>query len=133
MRYLLDANIFIAVISHENRVVMRRMAMLHHQIAVSTIVLHELYFGAYNSQRIESNLAKITEIGLTRLEFSVDDAKCAGNIRANLRRAGKPIGTLDTLIAGQALARGLVMVTANVKEFSRVQGLQIENWTEEHA
>ena len=62
------------------------------------------------------------------LEFDEDDARCAGEIRDLLRRAGTPIGPYDTLIAGQALARDLTLVTHNTREFSRVSGLRLEDW-----
>lgn len=62
------------------------------------------------------------------LEFDRDDARCAGSIRARLASAGQPIGPYDVLIAGQALARGLILVTRNTREFARVPDLQVENW-----
>lgn len=62
------------------------------------------------------------------LPFELKDSERAGEIRANLQRKGTPIGSYDVLIAGQALARNLVLITHNVKEFQRVEGLQFEDW-----
>ncbi len=63
------------------------------------------------------------------IPFDKEDAIAAGNIRATLALAGTPIGPFDTLIAGQALCRGLTLVTANTREFSRVEGLRVEDWS----
>jgi len=62
------------------------------------------------------------------LEFGEEDARYAGEIRNTLERMGRPIGTYDVLIAGQALSRKMTLVTANVKEFGRVKGLEWEDW-----
>ncbi|MEO5938820.1 MAG: type II toxin-antitoxin system VapC family toxin [Sphingomonas sp.] len=129
MLYLPDTNILIAVITRRHPAVIRRMAELRDDIGLSTIVLHELYFGAFNSARIESNLAELIALGLPVLPLDENDARTAGEIRARLKQAGTPIGPYDVLIAGQALARGLTVVTANRREFDRVQGLTVEDWT----
>ncbi len=63
------------------------------------------------------------------LEYSEQDSQAAGEIRADLERKGRRIGEYDTLIAGQAYARGLTLVTANTREFRRVKGLAVEDWT----
>ena len=72
--------------------------------------------------------ALLTQLNI--LDFTTQDAVHAGEIRESLRREGKPIGPYDMLIAAQALTRGLVMVTGNTREFSRVAGLRVENWLE---
>lgn len=128
MRYLLDTNMFIALRTRGDRAVVRAAGRHRRELALSAIVAHELYFGAFNSARVDNNLARIAELDLPILAFDDDDARAAGQIRARLRRAGTSIGPYDVLIAGQALARGLTMVTANVGEFGRVNGLAIENW-----
>lgn len=128
MGYLLDTNSVIAVIAQADRRVMQHLAENRADCALSAIVLHELQFGAFNSSRVEDNLAAVAEIGLPILAFDADDAFAAAEIRARLRRAGSPIGPYDVLIAGQALARDLTVVTANQREFSRVDGLRLENW-----
>jgi len=129
MRYLLDTNAFIAWLGQAETPIMRRVAANRHQLAFSAIVAHELYFGAYNSGRPEQNVARIAALDITLLPFDGEDARVAGEIRAELKRRGTPIGPFDVLIAGQALARDLVVVTANVREFERVEGLAIEDWT----
>ncbi len=80
---------------------------------------HELYFGAFKSVRVEENLARLGALRLEVIPFDKEDAIAAGNIRATCALAGTPIGPFDTLIAGQALCRGLTLVTANTREFSR--------------
>ena len=93
--------------------------------------LSELVFGAEHSQQVERNLADI-EAFAARLEVLPFDNKAAyhfGQIRAALYRAGRPIGPYDMMIAGQARASGLKLVTNNVKEFERVPGLLLEDWS----
>lgn len=97
-------------------------------ICLSSIVTHELYFGAHKSARVEASLKRLEALRFEVLPFDFEDSKAAGEIRAKLHAAGTPIGPFDVLIAGQALCRGLVLVTANVREFRRVGGLQIEDW-----
>jgi tRNA(fMet)-specific endonuclease VapC len=93
-----------------------------------SIVLHELYFGAHKGTRTTEDLKALDEIRFPILDFDPEDARRAGEIRAYLQRLGTPIGPLDTLIAGQALARDLTLVTRNTREFERVDGLRLENW-----
>ena len=95
---------------------------------IPAVAAHELSYGAYRSARQAHNLALIDRLLLEVLEFDREDARQAGEIRAALAAAGTPIGPYDVLIAGQALARGLVLVTHNVGEFMRVGGLQVEDW-----
>ena len=95
---------------------------------MSSIVSHELAFGAYNSQRVDQNLQIVEALEFDVLELSKSDAHEAGKIRAALKKQGTPIGPYDVLIAGQAVARSLILVTNNMKEFKRVQGLNVEDW-----
>lgn len=128
MRFLLDTNLIIATIVHDNRAAARRLRVHRHEVGLSAIVLHELYFGAFKSGRTEESLAVVEAIGLPLIPFEAEDARRAGEVRADLARKGTPIGPYDLLIAGQALARGLTVVTANVREFQRVEGLVVEDW-----
>ena len=89
---------------------------------MSSIVSYELSFGAYSSQRVEQNLQIIEGLQFDVLEFSKSDAHAAGEIRADLKKQGTPIGPYDVLIGGQAIARSLILVTNNMKEFKRVRG-----------
>ena len=103
------------------------------QLFLSTIVIHELWFGVANSELLRWNapvLRKFISQGFVTLDFTDRDAEVAGQIRASLKAIGTPIGAYDTLIAGQALARGLTRVTANTREFSRVEGLKLTDWTQ---
>lgn len=129
MRYLLDTNIVIAWRVRGNPQVAKKLGANRADIALSVVVMHELVFGAYNSSRVAENLAEIDKIALPVLPFDEDDARAAAEVRAALRRAGTPIGPYDILIAGQALARNMVLVTNNIGEFERVNGLHLEDWT----
>jgi tRNA(fMet)-specific endonuclease VapC len=134
VNYLLDTNACVALINQTSAAVRSRFqkaASGGAQIYVSSVVTFELWYGVaksvrqtYNTQRLEAFLAG--PIVLLPLEH--EDAKVAGSIRAALQASGKPIGAYDTLIAGQALARQLTLVTANVSEFSRVKGLSWQDW-----
>lgn len=90
--------------------------------------MHELHFGAWNSKRVEENLARLASLRFEVLDLSFRDAIAAARIRADLKRKGEPIGPYDLLIAGQAVARSLTLITRNTREFSRVDGLQFEDW-----
>lgn len=96
--------------------------------ALSTIVLQELYFGAFKSGRVKTNVRRAEQLPFPVIEFMADDAIVAGEIRDDLRRKGTPIGPYDVLIAAQALARDLTLVTRNTREFGRVDGLRVEDW-----
>jgi tRNA(fMet)-specific endonuclease VapC len=100
-------------------------------VAVSTIVLFELWYGAAKSARAASNFDRIRNFlasPVQVLPFDAEDAREAGDIRAALNRSGAPIGPYDILIAAQARRRGATLVTANEREFSRVPGLRTEDW-----
>ncbi|MEO8995901.1 MAG: type II toxin-antitoxin system VapC family toxin [Nitrosospira sp.] len=128
-QYLLDTNAVIAVLNAPNGPVSRRLRKHRPQgVAVSSLVMHELYYGAFHSQRVERNLAIVDGLQFEVLEFDQEDARHAGEIRAQLAHQGTPIGAYDVLIAGQARARGAVLVTRNVREFARVSELSVENW-----
>ena len=85
---------------------------------------------AFKSRRAIQNLALIDALQFEILEFDKEDTRQAGEIRALLASKGTPIGPYDVLIAGQALARDMILVTRNTQEFGRVIGLQIEDWQE---
>lgn len=100
-------------------------------IAVSAVVVHELAAGAISSRRPEHHLEAMAEFlePLEILELSGTDAISAAEIRARLAGSGAPIGALDTLIAGQAIARDIVLVTSNIRHFGRVAGLGLIDWS----
>jgi tRNA(fMet)-specific endonuclease VapC len=128
MRFLLDSNIFIQVMVKGDRHLKRQMRIHVSQIALSTIVQYELYSGSHHSRRRREQMQGIEELALPLLPFSSADARAAGEIRAELKRRGTPIGPYDLLIAGQARARGLTVVTRNLGEFRRVEGLEVDAW-----
>lgn len=126
--YLLDTNAVIAALKGHVDVLTRIRAQSPQDIAISAIVAHELYYGAFRSKRLEENLERVDALQFRTLEFDHDDARAAGEIRACLSAMGSPIGPYDVLIAGQALSRSLILVTRNGREFSRIDGLKIEDW-----
>jgi tRNA(fMet)-specific endonuclease VapC len=129
MPYLLDANAVITLLENRSAGLARRVRQhAVSDIAISSIVLHELYFGAFKSRRVTENAHRVNALLFEVLEFDKEDARQAGEVRALLAGAGSPIGPYDVLIAGQAISRNRVVVTRNTREFARVPGLQIENW-----
>jgi tRNA(fMet)-specific endonuclease VapC len=93
--------------------------------------LSELYFGAYNSQRVAENLVKVERlVQVQRLSFTREVMETFGQVKADLKKRGEIIGDFDILIASFALVHGCILVTNNVKHFQRITGLQIENWTQ---
>lgn len=100
-------------------------------IVVPTVVLHELEVGVVLSARPEVQRARLNGVllGCQIMDFDDRDAFEAGRLRARLQVKGRPIGALDILISGQALARGWTVVTRNVKHFGRVEGLPIIDWS----
>ena len=102
-------------------------------IAISTVVYFELWFGAAKSARRTLNAELIEGLlagPIATLPFDHEDAAEAGQIRAGLERRGMPMGPYDVLIAAQARRRDALLVTANLREFNRVEGLRAENWLE---
>jgi tRNA(fMet)-specific endonuclease VapC len=128
MTWLLDTNTVIALFKGEAEVWARIESMEPDACVLSSIVMYELYYGASKSQRRAANLDRIEKLRFAVVDFDREDARAAGDIRAHLEIAGTPIGAYDILIAGQALSRGYVLVTRNVREFARVEGLKLERW-----
>jgi tRNA(fMet)-specific endonuclease VapC len=129
MRYLLDANAVIALLNDTTSPIARRIRRFTpRDFGVSAVVIHELYYGAFKSQRVEPNVARVDALQFPVLEFDLEDARQAGEVRAQLASKGTPIGPYDVLIAGQAKARDLTLVTHNTSEFQRVEGLRVEDW-----
>lgn len=130
MRFLLDTNICISALKQNPVVLARLLAERPIDIGLSVITEAELRTGAAKSasatktRRLLENFLR----PLTVLEFTSDDAIAYSAVRAKLERAGTPIGPLDTLIAAQAVARQLTLVSNNEREFNRIAGLRLENW-----
>ena len=134
MIYLLDTNAVIALLTDRPPAVrkrLRRAAAGEVSIAVSTVVLFELWYGVARSQRRRENAERLRVFlagNIDILPFEEEDAAVAGDLRAALEAEGTPIGPYDLLIAAQSLRTGATLVTANVAEFRRVKGLSWQDW-----
>ena len=131
MYYLLDTNVCIKLINNSNQSVTRHLASHEpHEINLSSITVFELYYGAYRSQRKEKNLEILERFvaEFTILDFDHRSAEQAGLIRRQLELNGQPIGVYDVQIAAIALVYNLILVTHNLREFSRVENLVVEDW-----
>ena len=133
MRYMLDTNICIYAIKHKpEQVFMRLQEHDPIDICISSVTYAELVHGVEKSKAIEKNRVALALL-LANIEIMNFDSLAAesyGEIRADLEKSGTPIGPLDMMIAGHAKALGYTVVTNNTKEFERVKGLKLENWTE---
>jgi tRNA(fMet)-specific endonuclease VapC len=132
VKYLLDTNICIYIIKKKPAIVLEKFKEYPlGTIGISTITLAELQFGIRKSSNPEKNLSALTQfiIPLEVLDFDYKATIEYGLIRAELEKKGTPIGPLDTLIGAHAKSLGLTLVTNNKKEFVRIAGLKIENWT----
>lgn len=132
MKYMLDTNICIHVIKNRPETVIRNF--LKHEpseLCISSITYAELMHGVEKSQDAERNRVAITLFlsPLSVLEFDNYAAEEYGKVRTELERKGTPIGPMDMLIAAHARAENLILVTNNTREFNRVEGLNVENWT----
>ena len=129
MRYLLDANAAIGLLNDAaSGLAQRARREKPADVAISAIVAHELFYGAFKSRRAERNVALVDALRFAVIEFDKEDARQAGKIRAFLAAKGSPIGPYDVLIAGQAIARNMVLISRNTNEFARVPGLRSEDW-----
>jgi tRNA(fMet)-specific endonuclease VapC len=134
IKYLLDTNILIYTIKNRPPMVRELFNRHYGQLAVSSISVGELVYGAEKSAYPERNLADVESM-LARVEVLPFDEIAAhhfGQIRAELYRLGTPIGPYDMMLAGQARSAGLILVSNNTKEFERVDGLRLENWVAAH-
>lgn len=130
LRYMLDTNLCIRVLKVRPSPVRERFNAEAESLCISTVTLFELLYGAEKSARPVEN-RKTVERFAKRLDvLPWDDAAAAhaADIRADLERKGTPIGAYDILIAGHARSRGLTVVTGNLREFTRVEGLRTEDW-----
>jgi tRNA(fMet)-specific endonuclease VapC len=128
MNYLLDTNAVIALMKGHTGFLARLRQHQPWDFAIPSIVAHELYFRAYKSRHAADNLRRVEALQFEILDFDPEDARHAGELRAQLALAGTPVGPYDVLIAGQALARSLTLVTHNMREFQRVLSLSVEDW-----
>ena len=133
MRYMLDTNICIYAIKHKPREVIERLKEhTPSEICISSVTYAELIHGVEKSKAVDKNRIALTLL-LTDIEilpFDIGAAEGYGEIRAELERKGTPIGPLDMMIAGHARSLGYTVVTNNIKEFERIDGLRLENWVD---
>ena len=131
MRYMLDTNICIYLIKKKPESVLKNLNLhMDEGISISVITLAELNHGVEASQYPEKNAVSLNQFLsiVDILPFDDDAAAEYGKICATLRRQGTPIVVMDMLIAAHAKAKGLIIVSNNVKEFARVEGLELKNW-----
>lgn len=129
--FLLDTNIAVFALRRRSGPLRARLIASTDGLAISSITEMELAYGVERSTDRTANLVATAEFlaNLTVLPFDSDAARKAGEVRALLAQAGTPIGAYDSLIAGHALATRRTVVTNNVREFTRVPGLRIVDWT----
>jgi len=132
MKYLLDTNILIFLMKKGNKKLIDKISRQEYgALAISSITLAELEYGAANSSNPETNRSVFLGT-LSAIDVLHFDDNCAyeyGLIRQKLKVKGTPIGPMDMLIAATAVANNLIMVTNNVKEFIQVEGLKVQDWT----
>lgn len=130
IKYLLDTNICIYILNNKPEKVRQKMQQIgEFRCAISSIVASELAFGAQKSGRPENKIRLNQFLSLFQiLPFDHDAVWHYAKLRVDLQAKGTPIGNMDELIAAHALSLDVILVTNNLKEFERVESLQIENW-----
>jgi len=130
LRYMLDTNLCIRVLRDRPQGLRERFNAEAASLCISMVTLAELLYGAEKSQRSSETRREVERFAarLEVLPFDGDAAAHYANIRADLERRGQVIGAYDMMIAGHARSRGLVVVTGNLREFTRVEGLRSEDW-----
>lgn len=128
--YMLDTDVCIRVVRDRTPELNDRFSLYGDALCISTVALMELLVGAAKSMRPDQQRQKVDRFvaRLKVLPFDALAAEHAADIRANLERRGQMIGNYDVLIAGHARSRGMTIVTGNVREFGRVDGLRVEDW-----
>ena len=134
MNYLLDTNACIALMNGDRASLRNKVQhSIRHgdQFFVSSISTFELWYGVFKSSRTDFNADRLQAFlsgAISVVEFDDDDARAAGSIRSGLEKKGRLMGVYDLLLAGQAIRRQMILITANVSEFARVKDLQWQNW-----
>jgi tRNA(fMet)-specific endonuclease VapC len=127
--HLLDTDVCIFALKRRSKL-LEKLVVFNGHLAISDVTLLELYYGAAKYEEPQTRVDQIEDLAarLEVLPFNSQAARHAGEIRAVLERKGQVIGAYDLQIAGIARASGLTLATGNVREFSRVAGLLVENW-----
>ncbi len=128
--YLLDTDTIIFSLKGHTALEKNLQQHFHDPIKICVVTLMELYYGAYKSQRVESNLAKIKtlENSLEIVPIGKESVEIFGIYKAKLEKSGTPLDDFDLILASCALAQNLVLVTNNIKHFERIEGLKFTNW-----
>jgi tRNA(fMet)-specific endonuclease VapC len=128
--FLLNTDTIITILKGHVRVLENLRRNFDEPMCLSVISLMELYYGAYKSQQVTSNLAKIRtlESKLEIMPVGRESSEIFGMLKANLEKQGTPLDDFDLTLASCALAHNLVLVTNNVKHFQRIDGLRLVNW-----
>jgi tRNA(fMet)-specific endonuclease VapC len=127
--YLLDTDIIIYNLKGNEMVRQNLRNHINDPIQISSVTLMELYYGAFKSQKVESNIAKVRKIenSIEIISINTDQVELFGMLKVKLEKAGTPLDDFDLILAATALSHNLILVT-NERHFSRIEGLQIENW-----
>ncbi|MCQ6260750.1 tRNA(fMet)-specific endonuclease VapC [Alcanivorax sp. MM125-6] len=130
LKYMLDTNICIFTIKNKPSAVRQAFQRCQGRMCISSVTLMELIYGTERSARPRDNLDVVEGFAarLAVLDYDTEAAVHSGELRAELARAGTPIGPYDQMIAGHARSQGLILVTHNTREFERVPGLRVEDW-----
>jgi tRNA(fMet)-specific endonuclease VapC len=128
--FVLDTNTLVCFFRGQGDVARRLLSAAPSAIAIPTVVVYELETGIAKSTDAAKRRSQLDQLlrAVAVLPFGIEEAKAAAAIRARLEQEGAPIGPMDTLIAGTALAHGGILVTRNIREFGRVPGLRVEDW-----
>jgi len=128
--YLLDTDTIIYNLKGNERVQQALRVHLHDPLKISVVTLMELYYGAFKSQQVDANLAKVKTIeqSLEILPNGQESAEIFARLKTELETKGTRLDDFDLLIASCALTHNLILVTNNLKHFQRISGLRLENW-----
>lgn len=132
MKIMLDTNTCIYIIKQKPQRVLKHFRdYFIGDICISSLTLAELQYGVAKSQYVQKNQEALNEfvLPLEIAHFAENAARLYGEVRANLEKAGKPIGSMDTLIGAHALSIGATLVTNNTSEFRQIKGLKVMDWT----
>ena len=128
--YLLDTNIVIYILKGHEIVKKNLLKHFHDPISISVITLMELYYGAYKSQKLESNLAKVRalENSIEVISLGKESVEIFGIQKAKLEKSGIPLDDFDIIQVACAMTHNFTLVTNNTKHFERIEGLKLVNW-----
>lgn len=132
MQYLLDTDTCIYWLNGKNSVKNKLLTIGFPEISICVITVSELYFGAYNSSKIEQNLITVESFiqSISILPLSNKTLKQFGQLKAKLRKAGTPVADFDLLIANVAITENLILVTNNIRHYERIPNLTLDNWNQ---